>query len=209
MSSNWQDRWEERYASVEQLWSGEPNEHLTGLAAGWQPGRSLDLGCGEGDDVLWLASRGWRAMGVDVSPTAVARLRARAAERGLTQVEGGVVDLATQPLPRGPFDLVTSFFVHGGPSEGSLLLEDVLVRVAARVAARGRLLTAVHCVNPPWHRHHSRSFRPEVLAAEVLARLPEGAWEVETCAERWRDATGPDGEAGRRSDGVVCWRRLS
>jgi len=200
--------WEERYAAVERLWSGEPNEHLTRLAAAWRPGRSLDIGCGEGDDVLWLASRGWQATGVDMSPTAVSRLRAGAAERGLGGVQGAVVDLTTQALPAGPFDLVTSFFVHGGPHEGSLVLEDVLARAAGRAALGGRLLTAVHCVNPPWHRHHVRVFRPEALAAEVLARLPEGAWKVETCEERWRDATGPDGEVGRRSDGVVCWRRV-
>ncbi|QPL05477.1 MULTISPECIES: class I SAM-dependent methyltransferase [Actinomyces] len=209
MSSQWQNRWEERYASVGQLWSGEPNDLLMGLAEGWQPGHSLDLGCGEGDDVLWLASRGWQVVGVDVSPTAIARLRSRSAERGLTGVEGVVVDLSSEPLPVGPFDLVTSFFMHGGPSEGSIVLEDVLVQAAERVVEGGRLLAAVHCSNPPWRRHHVRSFRPEALAAEVLALLPEGAWEVESCAEQWRDVTGPDGQAGRRSDGIVCWRRLA
>lgn len=208
MSSRRRNRWEERYAAVERLWSGEPNEHLTSLAAHWPPARSLDIGCGEGDDVLWLASHGWRATGVDISPTAIARLLASADERGLTGVQGAVVDLATQAPPAGPFELITSFFLHGGPQEGSIVLEDVLARAAACATVGGRLLTAVHCVNPPWHRHRSRVFRPEALAADVLARLPEGAWRVETCVERWRAVVGPDGEAGRRSDGVVCWRRL-
>lgn len=209
MSSRWQDRWEERYASAGQLWSGEPNVLLTGLAEGWQPGRSLDLGCGEGDDVLWLASRGWQATGIDVSPTAIARLRSRSAERGLTGVEGVVGDLSAEALPTGPFELVTSFFMHGGESEGSIVLEDVLVQAAERVVDGGRLLAAVHCSSPPWRRHHLRPFRAAELAGEVLARLPEGSWEVETCEERWRDVSGPDGEAGRRSDGIVCWRRLA
>ena len=67
--------WEERYASVEQLWSGRPNDWLPELAAGWTPGSALDIGCGEGDDALWLAARGWEVTGVDLSPTAVGRLR--------------------------------------------------------------------------------------------------------------------------------------
>lgn len=197
--------WEERYAAVERLWSGEPNEHLTRLAAAWRPGRSLDIGCGEGDDVLWLVSRGWQATGVDISPTAIARLRAGAAERGLTGVEGEVVDLTAQALPAGPFDLVTSFFVHGGPHEGSIVLEDVLARAAARAALGGRLLTAVHCVNPPWHRHHARTYTPAELLAG-LAGATKG-WQVEVAQERWREVPGPDGEAGRRSDAVICLRR--
>ena len=41
-------RWEERYASVEQLWSGRPNDWLPELAADWSPGTALEIGCGEG-----------------------------------------------------------------------------------------------------------------------------------------------------------------
>ena len=51
-------RWEERYASVERLWSGRPNDWLPELATDWEPGTALEIGCGEGADVLWLAE-GW------------------------------------------------------------------------------------------------------------------------------------------------------
>ena len=34
------------------------------------PGRALDLGCGTGTNVLWLARRGWIATGVDASALA-------------------------------------------------------------------------------------------------------------------------------------------
>ena len=44
---------------MDRLWSGEPNDWLPELAAGWAPGTALDIGCGEGDDALWLAARGW------------------------------------------------------------------------------------------------------------------------------------------------------
>ena len=112
-------RWEERYASVEQLWSGRPNDWLPELAADWVPGAALEIGCGEGADVLWLAERGWQVTGLDLSATAVGRLSREAARRGLTARVSGRVHDAGDGLPEGSFDLVTSFYVHGG-SEGGL-----------------------------------------------------------------------------------------
>ncbi len=46
-------------------------------------GDVIDLGCGTGENALHLAARGLRVMGVDGSPAAVERARAKAAERGL------------------------------------------------------------------------------------------------------------------------------
>jgi len=41
-------RWEERYASVEQLWSGRPNDWLPELATDWSPGTAPATGRGGG-----------------------------------------------------------------------------------------------------------------------------------------------------------------
>ena len=201
-----QEQWEARYASVDRLWSGEPNDWLPELAADWTPGTALDIGCGEGDDALWLAARGWEVTGVDLSPTAVGRLRDGTRRAGLDgRVRALVLDVAAEPLPAGPFDLVTSFYVHGGPAPGALDLVALLAGAAARVAPGGRLLIAVHCVNPPWHGHHARTYTPDELLSG-LAGATRG-WQIEAGRERWREVTGPDGEAGRRSDAVVCLRR--
>lgn len=44
------------------------------------PGRALDIGCGSGANVIYLATQGWQATGVDFSPVAIriARNAARA-----------------------------------------------------------------------------------------------------------------------------------
>ena len=78
-----QEQWESRYAAVDRLWSEQPNDWLPELAAAWEPGRALDLGCGEGADAVWLAGRGWEVTGVDLSATAIARMEAEARRRGL------------------------------------------------------------------------------------------------------------------------------
>ena len=198
-------RWEERYASVEQLWSGRPNDWLPELAANWSPGSALEIGCGEGADVLWLAERGWRVTGLDLSATAIGRLTRHAERLGVaSRVTGRVHDVGAG-LPEGPFDLVTSFYVHGGPEEGSLDLVALLSHAAARVAPGGHLLTAVHAVNPPWHTHHARTYTADELL-EGLAGATTG-WEIVVAEERRRQATGPDGQEGSRADAVVCLRR--
>ncbi len=41
------------------------------------PGPILDVGCGAGSNVLWLAERGFRATGIDVAPGAIAAAHSR------------------------------------------------------------------------------------------------------------------------------------
>lgn len=48
------DFWEQRYSASGSLWSGRVNAVLADIAAGLKPGRALDIGSGEGADVLWL-----------------------------------------------------------------------------------------------------------------------------------------------------------
>jgi cyclopropane fatty-acyl-phospholipid synthase-like methyltransferase len=44
----------------------------------------LDAGCGTGEHTLMLAELGLEVVGVDIAPTAIARARQKAAERGLS-----------------------------------------------------------------------------------------------------------------------------
>ena len=64
---------------------GKPQPAFTRLAdRGLLSGRLLDSGCGTGENVLLAAARGADAMGVDISPQAIARARDKTAERGLS-----------------------------------------------------------------------------------------------------------------------------
>ena len=72
--------WNEHYASGFTPWdSGEPDPALVAtVEAGTIPaGRALEVGCGTGTNALWLAAHGFDALGVDVSPLAIDRARAK------------------------------------------------------------------------------------------------------------------------------------
>ena len=71
--------------------------------------RAVDLGCGTGANAVYLAEHGFEVVGVDFSPVALAKARARAAQAGVRcQFVAG--DL-TADLPGldGSFDLVLDF----------------------------------------------------------------------------------------------------
>ncbi len=63
---------------------GRPQPEVVKLASeGAIVGDVLDLGCGTGENALYLASLGHRVLGVDGATAAIERARAKAAERGL------------------------------------------------------------------------------------------------------------------------------
>ncbi len=73
------------------------------------PDRIVDLGCGTGANVLYLAERGFEAVGVDFSAVAIQRGRRAAAQRGLADRTSLVVgDITANPIDGvvGPFGLV-------------------------------------------------------------------------------------------------------
>ena len=79
--------WDETYArDTPPPWDiGRPQPVFTRLAErGLLAGQVLDAGCGTGENTLLAAAHGATATGIDLSAHAIARARAKAAERGLT-----------------------------------------------------------------------------------------------------------------------------
>ena len=199
------DFWEERYAGPDRVWSGKANAALVDVASGLTPGRALDLGCGEGADALWLASKGWDVIGVDISPTAVGRAAAEAAAQGLEQrVRFEATDLSSWDSDHS-FDLVTSAFLH---SPVELPRQDILRRASAFVVPGGHLLVITHAAAPPWSGH-AEGHAPEFLTpAQERAVLALGEdWTVELEEVRERDVTRPDVGAVTLQDGILLFRR--
>jgi len=64
--------------------TGRPQPAIIKLAeAGQIRGSVLDVGCGTGENLLYLASRGHEAWGLDFVPVAIERAKAKAAQRAI------------------------------------------------------------------------------------------------------------------------------
>ena len=67
--------------------------------------RILELGCGTGNNLRFLAEEGFDSYGIDASPTAVAKARELLHCHGLNaRIQTG--DMAQLPWPEGYFDLI-------------------------------------------------------------------------------------------------------
>lgn len=197
--------WEDRYAGEARVWSGKVNRTTADVARDLPPGRCLDLGCGEGGDVLWFAAAGWDVTGVDISPTAVRRASAEAEALGLSGRARFVAGDLSEWTTEERLDLVTaSFFQSPVPLDRTRILR----RVAEQVDAGGRLLIVSHADYPSWvpveDRHDEHQFlRPD----EEVAALGLVGWSVEIAEVRRREATAPDGTVAVLDDSVVLLRR--
>ena len=205
--------WERRYSDADSIWSGRVNASLAQVVAEFTPGRSLDLGCGEGGDVIWLAENGWEATGIDLSPTAVARARAVAEHRvpgRATFIAADLGEWAADPATvdggEAPFDLVTASFLQ---SPVEFPRDEVLRAAASRVAVGGHLILIAHAAAPAWAegRHGPGDF-PSPEDELAVLDLDDDRWRIMVAEVRTREASGPDGQASTLDDSVVVVQRV-
>jgi SAM-dependent methyltransferase len=197
--------WDERYGSKPAVWSGRPNQRLVERAADLAPGTALDVGCGEGADAIWLAARGWRVTGVDVSRVALSRAAALAQQvtadpevaGRITWRQADVFELEPEPAA---YDLVSSQFMQL-PSDFRPVFH---ARLAAAVRPGGSLLVVGHDLSD-LDTSMGRPHLPDLMftAAEVAADLDPDAWEVLVAAALDRPAVDPDGNPVTIRDAVV------
>jgi SAM-dependent methyltransferase len=74
-------RFLERYRTNDIPWDlGRPDANLIETVRTWpiDPCRAMDVGCGTGDNVIWLAERGFKVTGIDISEIAIERAKEKA-----------------------------------------------------------------------------------------------------------------------------------
>lgn len=168
--------WNESYASGQLPWdTGQPEPLLVEFVTsnGVKPGPTLEIGAGTGTNAIWMAERGFDALGVDVSPIAVERACAKMEGRAL-RCRFAALDFLTAIPPDGPFQFVFDrgcFHVFDEPDER----QRFAARVAAALAPGGLWLSLIGStegspreVGPP-----RRSAREVILAIEPALEIVE------------------------------------
>jgi 2-polyprenyl-3-methyl-5-hydroxy-6-metoxy-1,4-benzoquinol methylase len=197
------DAWDERYSGPETVWSGRPNPQLVAEVSGLAPGTALDVGCGEGGDVIWLAQQGWTVTGADFSANGLARAARHAEQAGVAdRCDWWQVDARAFAAESRQFDLVTTHFLH--PPEAGMAA--VTARLAEAVAPDGHLLVVGHAPTEELASMMSESHRRAMWVAEdLLPALPED-FEVLVAEQRPRTVT-RDGRTMEIEDATLHARR--
>ena len=103
-----EERFQKRYASGDTPWDiGKPDfnliETVTARAIG--PCKALDIGCGTGDNSIWLAQQNFQVVGVDISETAIQKAGDKAAQAQVSSTFR-VIDFLTGNIAGGPFGFI-------------------------------------------------------------------------------------------------------
>lgn len=181
------DEWDSRYQGGDLPWDRPtPTEHLAWVveAFGIAPGKAVDIGCGTGTNVIWLAERGFDAVGVDISDGAVAQARTKAADAG-ADCTFEAVDFLTDPVPGGPF----AFAFDRGcfhSVEGPAARADFARIVADLLAPGGLWLSLIGSVDAP-----PREMGPPQCSAREITAAVEDHFEIRLLeADYLRNAVG-------------------
>ena len=154
-------------------WDGHPLptslQNLIEGDAALVPCTALDIGCGTGDNSIYLAEHGWQVTGVDYVQKAVDKARAKASAKGVDVrfEQADVTRLCEENIGSGFALIVDNGCLHGMSDEDR---HDYVREVTAAAAPDARLLLVEFIPGG------SRGV-PGIEPSEVAERF-EGAWTL-------------------------------
>ncbi len=183
--------WEARYATPDYLFGTEPSAFLVDHAHLLTSGATaLAVADGEGRNSVFMAEKGLAVTAMEYAPTALAKARRLARDRGVevTFVEADV-------LARdwgGPWDLVVAIFIQfAGPEDRAHLFE----KMRAALAPGGLLL--LHGYTPEQvGRGTGGPPNPENMYTEPMLAEAFDGWEILENRAYERDIREGKGHAG-------------
>lgn len=134
--------WNERFNQDEiegGVFAGGPNPIVEKLIEPLAPGRAIDLGCGRGRHVVWLAAQGWETTGLDFSEVGIQHTKQALDAKGLeaTLIQSDLDGWTPEPES---FELVLSSFMHFAPEVRAALWR----KIAVSLAPGGHLVLIAH-----------------------------------------------------------------
>jgi len=95
----------ERYQAGDTPWDiGKPDFNLiqTVTATPIKPCKALEIGCGTGDNAIWLSQQNFQVVGIDASEVAIEKARSKAVEANV-KCNFIVGDILTSRIEEAPF----------------------------------------------------------------------------------------------------------
>jgi len=149
------------------------------------PGLAVDLGCGDGRDVIEMLRRGWRVVAIDAQAEAVARLVARPDLPAGAKLETMVARFETARWPA--CDLVNSSFAL--PLCPPETFPALWQRIVGSLVPGGRFAGQLYGERDSWVGNPGITHMSRAAAERLLAEL-----DTELFEEEERDSITPRGK---------------
>lgn len=185
-----QEHWDERYLSNNTPWNTD--RHDQNLERGLadhriEPCSALEIGCGSGNNAIWLAGSGFQVTALDISAVAVSTADRKA---GALKLKGAVkfltADVLSDTIPGSPFQFVFDrgcFHSFETPEERTACV----AAVHSLLAERGLWLSLIGSRDGP-----ERAVGPPCWSAAESAAAVEDRFEILELAATYFDSDQPD-----------------
>ncbi|HFQ81318.1 MAG TPA: class I SAM-dependent methyltransferase [Desulfobacterales bacterium] len=134
------------------------------------PGRAIEIGCGTGDNAVWLASRGFVVTACDSVQLAIQRAEKKAG--AIANCSFYALDFLNDEIPDAPFDFAFDRGCFHTIDEGEARRRFV-EKVALVLGAEGRWLSVIGNADGGKHKVGP----PQLTAAQVTAAV-EPSFEI-------------------------------
>ena len=118
-------RWDEIYQGSAIKVPVNPSTLVLEATATLPPGQALDIGMGNGRNAVYLARKGWKVTGIDVSREAIKQAQAAAGKVGAA-IEANVARFEDIPPYRARYDLILCMYVSHVATHNAAKIVEML-----------------------------------------------------------------------------------
>jgi SAM-dependent methyltransferase len=152
------EEWNEVYR-LDLGFNRKPNQLLVDVTKDVKPGEALDVATGQGRNALYLAEKGWKVTGVDISDEGL-RIAKKSADDRKLPLETVEADTSTWDFGKDRWDLVTSIYAGADPKD--------IERIKTALRPGGMIVVEV------FHKDGTTNTRSSGFETGQLAKLCAG-----------------------------------
>ncbi|OGY42968.1 MAG: hypothetical protein A2Y67_02870 [Candidatus Buchananbacteria bacterium RBG_13_39_9] len=136
------------YKSNSKVWGSEPNKLLAMVWQKLEPGSEfLDLGCGQGRDSLFMASKGFKVTAVDESAEGIKNLQEKAGDQKLENIKAVCGKIIDFKIENKKYSIINAFNILQLFTKTDAL--RVLEEIKEKLNPEGFIIIAGFTTNDP------------------------------------------------------------